>query len=58
MKDDVYGNLLIEFFFKISFGKFEMLDVEKPVFSRGEEIIPPVLKGLKMDSVFLKAAPE
>ena len=47
MKADVQGNLLIEFFWKISWEKFEKLDVEKPVFSRGCEIIVPlVLKGL------------
>ncbi len=45
MKADVQSNLLIEFFFKISFEKFEKLDVEKPFF-KGGEIILPVLKGL------------
>ena len=39
------SNLLIEFFFKISSEIFEELDVEKPVFSRREEIILPVLNG-------------
>ena len=48
INDDVQGN-----FFKTSFEKFKKLYVENLFFQGTDEIIPPVLKGLKLHNRYL-----
>ena len=41
MNDDIGGNLLVESVCEIAFEKFEISDVEKPIFSRGLKMVKP-----------------